>query len=50
MQKEVDYRTWAEEYVIPHIRKGGGIPHIPEFKMVVIEALSTTVKIITNIR
>ncbi|MBP9798016.1 hypothetical protein KBC70_02615 [Candidatus Woesebacteria bacterium] len=41
--QEVDYRTWAEEYVIPHIKKGGGIPHIPEFQNGVIEALSTTV-------
>ena len=28
----IDYRTWSEQYVIPHINKGGGIPYFPKFQ------------------
>lgn len=38
----IDYRTWSEQYVIPHIKRGRGIPHFPEFQRGALTGINRT--------
>ena len=42
-EKQIGYREWTERYVIPHVNRGGGIPHLPQFQRGVLARLESTV-------